>query len=361
MLTVYSLDFSDDSISTTTGRPSAWTIRYSAPEVLDSKPRNRASDIFSLGCVLIEMVSGLYGHRLSIAKEHWKRTSNGQSSFARNPEATSSWLALLSDHPISGRLKPIVDFLPTLLATDRLDRPSAQAVVDRLRNLSLLLPDPSHLVNICCGPPPGWIGNLHPERIGGSGLRRMRDLPFWSDIKSYFDTVAGNGMTHVVLDQRYSQVVAKHRYYARKSGLTEPHPYITNVSAIEDACAMLVVNSDKTRSMLDQPRSRPLDTASVMRQILQTYTSCQVLFTALRTKVRIPNAEGFNAPKHARVSSTWQTRTIQISIVGHGRCRDDDRYFSSVFYVLAFKMFDEGYEPSKLGALLVDMSTMTAG
>ena len=57
VLSIHSLDFSDDSVSTTTGRPSAWTIRYSAPEVLDSEPRNRASDIFSLGCVLVEMVS----------------------------------------------------------------------------------------------------------------------------------------------------------------------------------------------------------------------------------------------------------------------------------------------------------------
>jgi serine/threonine protein kinase len=137
-LTVHSLDFSDDSVSTTTGRPSAWTIRYSAPEVLNSEPRNRASDIFSLGCVLIEMVSGLYGHGLSEVKDYWKRTSNGQCSFARNPEATSLWLASLSDHPASGRLKAVVDFLPTLLVTKRLDRPSAQTVVDRLRDLSLL-------------------------------------------------------------------------------------------------------------------------------------------------------------------------------------------------------------------------------
>ncbi|KAF2027428.1 kinase-like protein, partial [Setomelanomma holmii] len=54
----FSLDFSDDSISTTTELPSAWTIRYSAPEVLNFEPRNRATDNFSLGCVLNEMISG---------------------------------------------------------------------------------------------------------------------------------------------------------------------------------------------------------------------------------------------------------------------------------------------------------------
>jgi len=152
VLTVDSLDFSDDSISTTTGRPSAWTIRYSAPEALDSEPRNRASDVFSLGCVLVEMVSGLYGHSLSEVKAYWKKTGNGQSSFARNPEATFSWLALLSDHPDSRRLKPIVDYVPELLLVRRLDRPSAQTVVDKLHRLTFAFTDPAHLVNTCCGP-----------------------------------------------------------------------------------------------------------------------------------------------------------------------------------------------------------------
>jgi len=171
VLTVYSLDFSDDSVSTTTGRPSAWTIRYSAPEVLDSEPRNRASDIFSLGCVLIEMVSGLYGHSLSEVKEYWKKSSNGQSSFARNPQATSSWFALLADHPDNGRLKSVVEFLPDLLVTKRLDRPSARTVLGRLHNLSLVLPDAPHLSNPCCGPPPALMGNDQ------SNLHRQDKLP----------------------------------------------------------------------------------------------------------------------------------------------------------------------------------------
>lgn len=88
----FSLDFSDDSVSTTTGRPAAWTIRYSAPEVLNFEPRNRATDIFSLGCVLLEMISGLNGHSLSSVKDFWNHTGNGQSSFARNSEAAVAWL-----------------------------------------------------------------------------------------------------------------------------------------------------------------------------------------------------------------------------------------------------------------------------
>jgi serine/threonine protein kinase len=363
-LNVHSLDFSDDSVSTTTGRPSAWTIRYSAPEVLESEPRNRASDIFSLGCVLIEMVSGLHGHSLSKVKDHWKGTSNGQSSFARNPEATSSWLKLLPDHPASGRLKPIVDFLPELLVTTRLDRPSAEKVVDRLRNLSLLLPEAPHLVNTCCGPPSGWIDNLHPERVGGSGLPRSRDPKLWSDLRSYFDAVADNGMTYIVLDQRCKQVAAKHECYS--CTWHNPYhawrlPYIANESAIKDTCDMLFFKSDKTRLRLDPSQvqnvtSIMLDLDHVLPQVLEAYTSWQVIFTALSAKVLIPDIQRPQPALFTKLSDVWRTRTIQISMVGHGRYPDDDRYFRYVFYVLAFKIFEEGYMPSQLGASFVDLT-----
>jgi len=46
-------------------------------------------------------------------------------------------------------------------------------------------------------------------------------------------------------------------------------------------------------------------------------------------------------------------------MVGHGRCAGDNHFFSSVFYVLAFKVHSEGYEPSKLGAPFVDLSVTT--
>ena len=55
----YSLDHSKIGKSTTTGRPSAFTRRYCAPEVNDWGPRNSRSDIFSLGCVFLEILLAL--------------------------------------------------------------------------------------------------------------------------------------------------------------------------------------------------------------------------------------------------------------------------------------------------------------
>jgi serine/threonine protein kinase len=55
----YSFDSTGFSRSTTFGTPSAFTRKYSAPEVLDYDNRNSKSDVFSLGCVFIEMLFAL--------------------------------------------------------------------------------------------------------------------------------------------------------------------------------------------------------------------------------------------------------------------------------------------------------------
>ncbi|KAI4694357.1 hypothetical protein J4E81_006574 [Alternaria sp. BMP 2799] len=303
------------------------------------------------------MVSGLYGKSLSEVKDYWKRSSNGQSSFARNPEATSSWLALLSDHLDSSRLKPIVDYLPELLATKRLDRPSAQSVVDRLCKLCVRFPDPPWLFNACCGPAITWIDNLHPERIGGSGLSKTRDPRFWSDLRSYFDAVADPDMTYVVLDQRFNQVAAKHDIYSDVWGM------LGDVSSVMAACELLFFKSEKTKQLSFYSHSQAvastqlLDFDHVPPEILEMYTSWRVIFTALSADIAVPNEEWVSKPY--RRATSWGERTVQISLVGHGRSPADDRCFSSVFYILAFKLFGKGYEPLELGAPVVDMSKTT--
>jgi len=50
-------DATQQDSTTTTGRPNAFTRRYCAPEVASWAKRNRKSDIFSLGCVFIEILT----------------------------------------------------------------------------------------------------------------------------------------------------------------------------------------------------------------------------------------------------------------------------------------------------------------
>lgn len=49
------LDWNDESRATTTGDPGPISITYAAPEVVDRERRSESSDIWSLGCVFVEM------------------------------------------------------------------------------------------------------------------------------------------------------------------------------------------------------------------------------------------------------------------------------------------------------------------
>jgi hypothetical protein len=181
----FSLDFSDDSISTTTGRPSAWTLRYSAPEVLNFEPRNRATDIFSLGCVLVEMISGFYGKRLTNVKDIWKRTGNGNTSFARNPEAVAAWSSWLRRHKHTPKMERLGIYIPLMLTADRLHRPTAQQIVDRLSDLSFLLPDaPSQVVTSCTEPAP--CGGLSTANTP-CGARSLKTMLERSNLMPHMD------------------------------------------------------------------------------------------------------------------------------------------------------------------------------
>jgi serine/threonine protein kinase len=57
----YSFDSNGFTRSTTEGRPDFLTRRYSAPEVLSYEERNSKSDVYSLGCVYIDVASALTG------------------------------------------------------------------------------------------------------------------------------------------------------------------------------------------------------------------------------------------------------------------------------------------------------------
>jgi serine/threonine protein kinase len=178
----FSLDFSDDSVSTTTGRPSAWTIRYSAPEVLNSEPRNRATDIYSLGCILLEMISGFYGTRLSDLKAQWKHIGNGQSSFARNDEAVAAWFRDrqhdMRKNPAIPEVLHLCSMINMMLSPQRLHRPTAQQIVDRLLDISILVPKLSQkFATTCIGSMPcvGLSNSRATEEAMCPSADRLRD------------------------------------------------------------------------------------------------------------------------------------------------------------------------------------------
>lgn len=175
----FSLEFSEDSVSTTTGRPATWTIRYLAPEVLDSESRNRATDIFSLGCVLLEVVSGFYGMSLASVKDFWRRIGNGQSSFSRNPEAAMVLIAHLRGLPSdTTKVRYFCSYLGMLLEPNRLKRSRAGQVIGRLVDLSALLLEAPEHVSQCSArwPCAGLSITTLPNTVGQVLTSRLARL-----------------------------------------------------------------------------------------------------------------------------------------------------------------------------------------
>jgi serine/threonine protein kinase len=66
----------NEQSTTTTGMSEAFTRRYCAPEVANNQPRNRKSDVFSLGCVFVEIWAAIYfesGLSLLDPRPYWTR------------------------------------------------------------------------------------------------------------------------------------------------------------------------------------------------------------------------------------------------------------------------------------------------
>jgi serine/threonine protein kinase len=85
------LDWSEFNHSITTG-PTWSTPRYSAPEVAQNAPRNSSADIWSLGCVFLEMWTVLKGDSKQSLENHLVTTGTCLPSYCSNPVGVSTWI-----------------------------------------------------------------------------------------------------------------------------------------------------------------------------------------------------------------------------------------------------------------------------
>ncbi|KAH7378755.1 kinase-like domain-containing protein [Pyrenochaeta sp. MPI-SDFR-AT-0127] len=116
----YSLDWNNFVNSTTEGSPHSLTRRYSAPEVLEHEKRNSLSDVFSLGCVFVEILSAI---------EDAPRLSPDKESFSSSIESIHKDLKALT-------ISPTISFLTNLItlmtARHRIHRPKAKEISEHI-------------------------------------------------------------------------------------------------------------------------------------------------------------------------------------------------------------------------------------
>ncbi len=199
-----STDFSH-LLNSSTDNGARGTPNYFAPEVANYERNGRAADVFSLGCIFLEMFTVGFGGRL----EHLQslRPMKGHT-FQENLDSLDSWLSYIEsltggeDHPVlnidehpSGRMtfrdrsllkldqKFIRNLVAWMLSRDPQSRPTTPAVLKALRNSVVPGHNPSSLkarfYGSCCAHIEGRGKPEHKENDCSVAQKDNRgDHPF---------------------------------------------------------------------------------------------------------------------------------------------------------------------------------------
>jgi serine/threonine protein kinase len=124
-----SLDWEGLSRSTTT-EDSAKTVLYCAPEVAGYKPRNTASDVWSLGCVFLEIATVLAGLEVEEMQQFF-RTTNGDYRFYTNIGIIPNWSSFIASKLPPGDDAPL-EWVSEMLLLDPSERPSTTYLVNSI-------------------------------------------------------------------------------------------------------------------------------------------------------------------------------------------------------------------------------------
>ncbi|KAK0122545.1 hypothetical protein ONS96_009587 [Cadophora gregata f. sp. sojae] len=117
-----SRDTTDASTSVTNGIERG-TYKYCAPEVARYEPRGRAADIYSLGCVFLE-INTVY-RKLSLVEFDTFRTKDEDHSFQNSPEKLKEWMTRLRAVPTLNDqgIFDLMDLVEKMVADTPTDRP----------------------------------------------------------------------------------------------------------------------------------------------------------------------------------------------------------------------------------------------
>ncbi|ORX98189.1 kinase-like domain-containing protein [Clohesyomyces aquaticus] len=152
-----SRNWSDRSRGTTTGESGLYTPGYAAPEVVAWKARNESSDIWSLGCVYLDMLSILKGETLSKKDQFFSENGNGGRNPRVNSQALHLWLSKLKAYGYEDN-QPIV-WIRKMLEVGPKDRISSVNLLDEV--LGYLDEDKHIYDGLCCSDQEAEVSSCH--------------------------------------------------------------------------------------------------------------------------------------------------------------------------------------------------------
>jgi len=145
-------DWSQAGNSTTESDVIKFTRRYCAPEVFGREPRNTKSDVWSLGCVFLEILSVVKGYTMEELNTFLLEFSSGESGQGLwcALDAMNAWLVKIrSEHNDSADDVPL-DWITTMIRAERDDRIHPNDLLDMILKASAEMPLPNLFVGPCC-------------------------------------------------------------------------------------------------------------------------------------------------------------------------------------------------------------------
>jgi serine/threonine protein kinase len=128
----HALDWSELEDDQESGPPDAMTRRYAAPEVISHEERSSLTDVWSLGCIFLEIWTVLNGKSLGDMKSYLESGTDNLSCYADNLDRIDLWITHiqeLSDNKVD---KAPAEWIRNMLTPDQHARWSARTLFDAI-------------------------------------------------------------------------------------------------------------------------------------------------------------------------------------------------------------------------------------
>ncbi|KAI1458531.1 kinase-like protein [Annulohypoxylon moriforme] len=173
-------NFRDANTSKTKGPAGAITERYIAPEIDNELDRGRASDIWALGCTVLEICTVASGENsIQDLNEHLRQGPSGRlTPFCQSPYLVFDWIWLHlvwpgQDDLCRGLIQKMLQLTFLMLDPNPITRISARELVDLSNKLG-----PNHFHS---------VGQAACDECRGSSHIPLGDRPFHSVFKEAHD------------------------------------------------------------------------------------------------------------------------------------------------------------------------------
>ncbi|KAF2265059.1 kinase-like protein [Lojkania enalia] len=171
-----SRDWSKNEHSTTEGDVLKFTRRYCAPEVLNRDARNSSADIWSLGCVFLELITVIKGYPLEEMNQFMLEHSVGASEHGLwcAPEAMMAWIVKLRSNESADDIP--LDWITPMIRSNPDERSKPSEILDLIHKKSSQSPHPDLFLAACCcrsdsiSPIDAVTATTSPEAFSPEGL-----------------------------------------------------------------------------------------------------------------------------------------------------------------------------------------------